>query len=128
MNVGVVIVSHSPKIAEGAAEMVRQMVGDAVPLAWTGGNAENGLGTDLPRILTAIRQVWSAAGVVILVDIGSAETNSEIAIEMLEAEQRGSIVICNAPLVEGALMAATKSSDGSPVEAVQRAAEDIYRR
>ena len=36
-NVGVVIVSHSPKVAEGAADMVRQMVGDSVPLAWTGG-------------------------------------------------------------------------------------------
>ena len=28
-NVGIVIVSHSPKIAEGAADMVRQMVGNA---------------------------------------------------------------------------------------------------
>ena len=128
MNVGVVIVSHSSKVAEGTADMVRQMVGDAVPLAWTGGNADNGLGTDLPRILAAIRHVWSPAGVVILVDIGSAETNSEIAIEMLEAEKRGGIVICNAPLVEGALMAATRSSDGSQVDGVRRAAEDIYRR
>jgi len=45
-NVGIVIVSHSPKVAEGAADMVRQMVGDSVPLAWTGGNVEGGLGTD----------------------------------------------------------------------------------
>jgi uncharacterized membrane protein len=37
-NVGIVIVSHSPKIAEGTADMVRQMVGDSVPLAYTGGN------------------------------------------------------------------------------------------
>ena len=39
-NVGIVIVSHSPKVAEGAADMVRQMVGDEVPLAWSGGNPE----------------------------------------------------------------------------------------
>ena len=44
--VGVVIVSHSPKVAEGAADMVRQMVGDEVPCAWTGGNPAGGLGTD----------------------------------------------------------------------------------
>ena len=31
MTVAVVIVSHSPKVAEGAADMVRQMVGDEVP-------------------------------------------------------------------------------------------------
>ena len=36
--VGIVIVSHSPKIAEGAADMVRQMVGDSVNLAYTGGD------------------------------------------------------------------------------------------
>jgi hypothetical protein len=46
-NVGIVIVSHSAKIAEGAADMVRQMVGNAVPLAWTGGDLEGGLGTNV---------------------------------------------------------------------------------
>jgi dihydroxyacetone kinase DhaKLM complex PTS-EIIA-like component DhaM len=53
-NVGIVIVSHSEKVAEGAADMVRQMVGDAVPLAYTGGNSEGGLGTDVARIMDAI--------------------------------------------------------------------------
>jgi len=37
-NVGIVIVSHSPDVAKGAADMVRQMVGAHVPLAWCGGN------------------------------------------------------------------------------------------
>ena len=53
-NVGIVIVSHSPKVAEGAADMVRQMVGDEVPLAWTGGDAAGGLGTDFAAIRDAI--------------------------------------------------------------------------
>ena len=52
--VGVVIVSHSPKVAEGAADMVRQMVGEEVPLAWTGGNPSGGLGTDVGQIMAAI--------------------------------------------------------------------------
>ena len=128
MNVGIVIVSHSPKVAEGAADMVRQMVGDAVPLAWTGGNAEGRLGTDVARILTAIRHAWSPKGVALLVDLGSAETNSEIAIEMLEPDRQARVVICNAPVVEGAVIAATTSSSGSPVAAVKRAAEDLYTR
>ena len=34
--VGIVIVSHSPKVAEGAADMVRQMVGPEVPCACSG--------------------------------------------------------------------------------------------
>jgi len=57
-NVGVVIVSHSSKVAEGAADMVRQMVGGAVPLAFTGGNVDGGLGTDVAAILAAIDRAW----------------------------------------------------------------------
>ena len=82
-NVGIVIVSHSPKVAEGAADMVRQMVGRDVPLAWTGGNPAGGLGTSFEAITEAIHRAWSEAGVAILVDLGGAETNSEMAIEML---------------------------------------------
>ena len=125
-NVGIVIVSHSPKIAEGAADMVRQMVGDAVPLAWAGGNPEGGLGTDVAGILGAIEAAWSPAGVAILVDLGGAETNSEMAVEMLPEDRRGRVVVCNAPVVEGAVIAATESSGGSPLAAVKRSAEEFY--
>src|SRR4051812_50087281 len=69
-NVGIVIVSHSSKIAEGAADMVRQMVGNAVPLAWTGGDTDGGLGTNVAGILEAIEAAWSPAGVAILGDLG----------------------------------------------------------
>jgi phosphoenolpyruvate---glycerone phosphotransferase subunit DhaM len=124
-NVGIVIVSHSPKIAEGAADMVRQMVGDSVPLAWTGGNPEGGLGTDVALIVEAIRRAWSDAGVAVLVDLGGAETNSEMAIGMLEPGRRDRVVICEAPVVEGAVMAATEASGGATLDAVRRTAEEL---
>jgi dihydroxyacetone kinase phosphotransfer subunit len=124
-NVGIVIVSHSPKVAEGAADMVRQMVGASVPVAHTGGNPDGGLGTAVDGILTAIDKVWSDAGVAILVDLGGAETNSEMAIEMLPADRQGHVVICNAPVVEGAVIAAAESSGGASLEAVKRAAEEL---
>jgi PTS hybrid protein len=124
-NVGIVIVSHSPKVAEGAADMVRQIVGDSVPLAWTGGNPDGGLGTDVGAILESIQRAWSDAGVAILVDLGGAETNSEMAIDMLDEDRRDKVVVCEAPVVEGALMAATESSGGSPLEAVKRTAEEL---
>ena len=85
--VGVVIVSHSPKVAEGAADMVRQMVGDEVPCAWTGGNPVGELGTDPVKIRDAIDQVWNEAGVAVLVDLGGAEMNAEMAIEMLDGDR-----------------------------------------
>jgi PTS hybrid protein len=124
-NVGIVIVSHSPKVAEGAADMVRQIVGAAVPLAWTGGNPAGGLGTDVGAIFESIQRAWSDAGVAILVDLGGAETNSEMAIEMLANDKRGKVVVCEAPIVEGALMAATESSGGSTLDAVVRTAEEL---
>ena len=124
-NVGIVIVSHSPKIAEGAADMVRQMVGDAVPLAWTGGNPDGGLGTDVASIIEAIGRAWSDAGVAVLVDLGGAETNSEMAIEMLATDRREKVVVCEAPIVEGAVMAATEASGGATLDAVRRTAEEL---
>ena len=122
-NVGIVIVSHSAKVAEGAADMVRQMVGPEVPLAWSGGTLEGDLGTSVEKIMAAIDQAWSEKGVAILVDLGGAETNSEMAIEFLPEERRGRIVICNAPIVEGAVIAATEAAGGSDLAAVRRAAE-----
>ena len=127
-SVGVVIVSHSPKVAEGAADMVRQMVGEEVPLAWTGGNPSGGLGTDVGQIMAAIDRAWSNAGVVVLVDLGGAETNSEMAIEMLTEDRRGKVLICNAPVVEGAVVAATEAAGGSSVDTVRQTAEEYSAR
>ncbi len=127
-SVGVVIVSHSPKVAEGAADMVRQMVGEEVPLAWTGGNPAGGLGTDVGEIMSAIERAWSDAGVVVLVDLGGAETNSEMAIEMLPGDRRTKVLICNAPVVEGAVVAATEAAGGSSVETVRQTAEEYSAR
>lgn len=124
-NVGIVIVSHSPKVAEGACEMVRQMVGDSVPVAYTGGDPDGNLGTSVEGIMAAIERAWSPAGVAILVDLGGAETNSEMAVEMLPDDRRGKVVVCNAPIVEGAVIAAAEASGGSPLDAVKRTAEEL---
>lgn len=124
-NVGIVIVSHSPLVAEGAADMVRQMVGDEVPLAWCGGDPAGGLGTSVEAILAAVDKAWSESGVAILVDLGGAETNSEMAIEMLGSDRQDKVVICNAPVVEGAVMAATEASGGASLAAVRATAEEL---
>ena len=124
-NVGIVIVSHSPKVAEGTADMVRQMVGDEVKLAWCGGDPSGGLGTSVEAIIAAIENAWTEKGVAILVDLGGAETNSEMAIEMLPPDRAGKVVICNAPVVEGAVMAATEASGGATLAQVQATAQEL---
>jgi len=124
-RVGIVIVSHSPDVARGTADMVKQMVGDGIPLAWCGGNPDGGLGTSVEAILAAIDAAWSEAGVAILVDLGGAETNSEMAIELLPEDRQARVCVCNAPIVEGAVMAATEAWGGSGLEAVRRTAEEL---
>ena len=124
-TVSIVIVSHSPDVAKGTADMVRQMVGNEVKVAFCGGNPAGGLGTDVQRIIDAIETVWTPKGVAVLVDLGGAETNSEMAVEMLPPEQRDRVVVCNAPLVEGAVMAATEAAGGSPIETVRAVAEEL---
>jgi len=124
-TVSIVIVSHSLDVARGAADMVRQMVGDEVAVAWCGGNPDGGLGTDVATIMGAIESVWSDKGVAVLVDLGGAETNSEMAIELLGPERAAHVVICDAPIVEGAVMAATEAAGGSDLDAVRETAEDF---
>ena len=124
-NVGIVIVSHSADVARGTAMMVEQMVGHEVPLGWCGGDPDGGLGTNVEAIMAAIDKAWSEKGVAILVDLGGAETNSEMAIEMLPDARRGRDVVCNAPVVEGAVMAATEAASGATLEAVRRTAEEL---
>jgi phosphoenolpyruvate---glycerone phosphotransferase subunit DhaM len=126
-NVGIVIVSHSPDVAKGAADMVRQMVGDGVPLAWCGGDPGGGIGTSVENIMAAIDRAWSDKGVAILFDLGGAESNSQMAIEMLPAEKQAKIVLCNAPVVEGAVIAATEAFGGSTLEEVKRSAEEFRK-
>ena len=124
-NVGIVIVSHSFDVAKGAADMVRQMVGAEVRVAFCGGNPQGGLGTDVTQILRAIDSIWSPKGLAIMVDLGGAETNSEMAVEMLPADRRARVVVCNAPIVEGAVMAAAEAAGGGSLERVRAAAEEL---
>ncbi|HLH74140.1 MAG TPA: phosphoenolpyruvate--protein phosphotransferase [Chloroflexota bacterium] len=118
--VGLVVVSHSAKLAEGVTELAQQMAGPGVRLAAAGGLALPGspLGTDAELIRQAIESVYSAAGVLVLLDLGSALLSAELAVEQLPEAWRSRIVLSEAPLVEGAVAAAVQARLGSPLEQV----------
>lgn len=103
--VGIVLISHSPKIVEGLKELIRQVITD-VPIELAGGTEENEIGTNIDKILAAMEQADNGEGVLLFYDIGSAKMNAEMAIEM--AEKVDSKLI-EAPLVEGSYVAAVEA-------------------
>jgi dihydroxyacetone kinase phosphotransfer subunit len=121
--VGIVVVSHSGRLAEGVVEVARQMAGDDVTIEAVGGAPDGSIGTDPDAIAAAIRRADSGAGVVVIGDPGSAIMASEVAIELLGDEVRGQIRISRGPLVEGAVFAAPQAGAGRPLADVLAAAE-----
>lgn len=126
MSVGLVIVSHSEKIAEGVVDLAAQMAPDVV-LAAAGGTGDGAgparIGTSFDRVQAAIEQADGGDGVVILTDLGSAVMTAEMVLEFLEPEQRERVRLAQAALVEGAVAAAVQAQGGSSVDDVVRAAE-----
>lgn len=118
--VGIVIVSHSRRLAEGIEELVQGMAGGEVPLAVTGGtdDSEEPLGTDATAVLEAIEDVYSEDGVLVLMDLGSAVLSAEMAVDMLDGDRRGLVLLCEAPLVEGAMAAVVQARMGATLEEV----------
>ena len=56
-------------------------------------------------------------------DLGSAVMSAELALEMLPEQRRQKCLLSNAPLVEGAIVAAIHASLGEPLQAVNAVAE-----
>ena len=123
--VGLVIVSHSVRLADGVVELAAQMAGPEVRLATAAGldGPGDALGTDAARVLRAVEEVWSDDGVLVLMDLGSAVLSAELAVDLLDEERRGKVRLTAAPLVEGAVAAAVSASLGDRLEAVAAAAE-----
>ncbi|MGO3885420.1 MAG: dihydroxyacetone kinase phosphoryl donor subunit DhaM, partial [Mycetocola sp.] len=124
MTVAIVLVSHSSLVAEGTKDLAGQMAPDVTILA-AGGRADGGLGTDYARIETACSEADSAAGTVIIADLGSAVMTAESVLELSDSPER--FVIADAAFIEGAVAAAVAAQTGGDLAAVVAAAESSLR-
>src|SRR5262245_10890951 len=121
--VGLVLVSHSARLVEGLSEMVAQVAGDDVPVAVAGGTEDGRIGTSAPLIADAIRSVLANGdGAFVLVDLGSAALSYQVALEQFDDADRVRIASNDAPLVEGAVVAAVQASTGADLGEVAAAA------
>jgi PTS hybrid protein len=116
--VGLVVVSHSARLAAGVVEVVAQMAPD-VTVVPAGGTADGGIGTDFDAVSAAVEQADGGAGVVVLYDLGSARMVAEMAVEVADNAR-----LADAPLVEGTVAAAVSAQGGADVTEVAHAAED----
>jgi dihydroxyacetone kinase phosphotransfer subunit len=117
--VGLVVVSHSERAAEGIVEVAAEMAGD-VRIEPVGGDGQGGIGTVPGAIEAAIDAADDGDGVVVLVDLGSAVMNADVAVESSDAEA----VIADAPVLEGAVNAAVAATDPSAtLDSVREQAE-----
>lgn len=122
MSVGLLLVSHSARLAEGAVELAREMAPDVV-LESGASDGEGGLGTSLEVVQDALgRALPRVDGVVVLADLGSAVLTVETALE-LDEDLAGRVRLADAPFVEGAVAAAVAAQQGAGLEAVLAAAE-----
>lgn len=121
--VGLVVVSHSPALAQAALDLAMEMVpGEPPPVAIAAGGPEGTFGTDAVAVQAAIEQVDDGQGVVVLMDLGSAVLSSEMALELLDPKLRDRVQLTSAPLVEGLVAAVVAAAAGEPSPAVAREA------
>lgn len=128
--VGVVLVSHSRKLAEGLKELLDQLSQGRIRVEAAGGTEDGGLGTDAVRIQAAVEAADQGDGVLVLMDLGSAVLSARTALEFLAPDLAARTVLGEGPLVEGAVAAAVEASAGSSLEEVRRVAEEAagYRK
>ena len=112
--VGLVVVSHSSRLAEGVVELAREMGGATVAIEAAGGvEAGGALGTSATLIAAAIERAWSEDGVLVVMDLGSAVLSAEAALELLDEGRGERVLLSDAPLAEGAVIAAVAAGSGA---------------
>jgi phosphotransferase system enzyme I (PtsI) len=122
--IGVVVVSHSPQLAQAAVELALEMVpGDRPKLAIAAGVYDGSLGTDATAIASAIGEVASPDGVLVFVDLGSAILSAGLALELIDLPDV-EVRVTSAPFVEGLMAGLVRAAAGASLDEVEREARE----
>ncbi|MQS51767.1 dihydroxyacetone kinase phosphoryl donor subunit DhaM [Companilactobacillus mishanensis] len=119
MKYGIVIVSHSVKIAEG----VKDLISEAAPslsITVAGGTDENAIGSTLEKIQKAFDENIGDE-ILAFYDLGSSKMNLEMFMEMTDKV----VHKYDVALVEGAYTAATLAEIDSPLETIENSLKPL---
>ena len=128
-RVGIVLVSHSVRLAEGAADLAGQVSGGTVRVLAAGGTEDGELGTSAEKVARAVASADAGAGVLVLPDLGSAVLTVRAMLDETGglADRPGArVVLADAPFVEGAVAATVTAAAGADLKAVATAAEEAW--
>jgi PTS hybrid protein len=113
--VSLLLISHSPKIVEGARDLALEMGGNATILT-VGGTKAGTLGADYDKTFELMQEAAQQGDVLVLVDLGSARLTGQMAREALESDLQEHVYLCDAAIVEGALIAAIAIAAGVDIK------------
>ena len=122
-RVGIVLVSHSARLAEGTADLVGQVSGGDVHVVAAGGTEDGELGTSAEKVARAVASADAGAGVLVLPDLGSAVLTVRA---MFEDMPGARVILADAPFVEGAVAATVTAAAGADLKAVAAAAQEAW--
>ena len=120
--VGIVLVSHSAELAQGAVHLAEQVSGGTVTIIAAGGTDDGDLGTSAAKVSRGLILADSGAGVVVLPDMGSAVLTVRAVLD--DYGDATGVLLVDAPFVEGAVTATVTAAAGGDAKAVAAAAEE----
>ena len=122
--IGVVVVSHSPRLAQATVDLALEMVpGEKPAIAIAAGVFDGSTGTDATKIAAAIKEVQSPDGVLIFVDLGSAVMSAELSLEIMDVPGI-EVRVTSAPFVEGLMAGIVRAAAGASLDEVEREARE----
>lgn len=122
--ISLLVLSHSPRIAEGVGEMAQEMSREA-SIYTVGGQSDGTLGADYARTQQALGQALADGEVVVLFDLGSTGMTLQMVLEELTDAQRARVLVSDAALVEGAIVAAVGIGAGFPLAQIREQLAEI---
>jgi dihydroxyacetone kinase phosphotransfer subunit len=122
--ISLIILSHSEKIAAGAAELAREMA-RGVTIVPVGGTKDGSLGANYEAAKEAILSAIKDGEALVLFDIGSTLMTCQMILDELDDAEREKTRLVSAALVEGAVIGAVNISIGMSLDEAIEGMRDV---
>ncbi|MEE3928139.1 dihydroxyacetone kinase phosphoryl donor subunit DhaM [Mycoplasmopsis ciconiae] len=121
-----VVVSHSYKLAQEAINLTKKITFNDFKIVNAAGMPDNHdeIGTDAQHIMNMVNflKTEDTEAVIIFCELGSSLMSSQMVIEMLNDPK---VILADAPLVEGLIVAASSNYPGQSLENILNELEQL---